>query len=105
MGMIDVQACPVCQDHVRETDVFVCEQTGVGQATSEVEPAGVPQRALLFEVPPGSPRPGRRRGIGVDDLRGRQHRVGVGLPGYRDAELGLGAHHPAHTHAVTLRAD
>ena len=40
----------------------------------------------------------RRAGVGVDDLRGRHHRVGRGLPLHRDAVLDLGAHHAPYAH-------
>ena len=49
-----------------------------------------------------APWPSRRRSVGVDHLRGGDHRVGAGLSGHGDAVLGLGAHHPPYAHAHPL---
>ena len=65
----------------------------------QIEAAGVPERVFFLEVPPGPPRPRRRRRlVGVDDLGRGHHGVGPWLAGHRDPVLGLGAHHPQHAH-------
>ena len=81
-------------------EVLVGELAGVGHLARHVEAAGVAQRRLLLEVPARPAGLDRRRRVGVDDLRGGDHRVGQRLALHRDAVLDLGAHHPAHAHGV-----
>ena len=79
----------------------------LGSATwrRHVEAAGVAQRRLLLEVPARPARLARvARGVGVDDLRGGDHRVGRWAARHRDAVLDLGAHHPPHAHASVAYA-
>ena len=71
-----------------------------------VEPACIPQRGLLLEVPARTTIPGRTCGgieVAVDHLARREHVVGGGLAGHGDAVFGLGAHHPPHGHTGSLR--
>ena len=104
VGVVDVQPGTVGEDDVGEAEVLVGELAGVGELPAEVEAAGVAQRRLLLEVPPGASRLDGGAGVGVDDLRARHHRVGVRLSLHRDAVLDLGAHHPPYGHVASLRA-
>ena len=98
--VVDVEPRAVGEDHVRQPDVLVGELAGVGDVAGQVEAARVPQRALLLEVPAGTPVAARRRlRVGVDDLRRDQHRVRPGVAGHDDPVLGLGPHHPPDGHA------
>ncbi len=101
--VVDVQPCPVGEDHVGQAEVLVGELRGVGDLPRHVEAPGVAQRALLLEVPACPARAHGGVGVGVDDLGGRKHGVGVRLAGHRDAELGLGSHHSLHAHTPSVR--
>ncbi len=103
VGVVDVQPGAVGQDQVGEADVLVGQLARVGDRAAEVEAARVAQRALLLEVPPGASRARAQRGIGVDELRRREHRVGRRRAEHRDAELSLGAHDAPNGHACSLR--
>jgi hypothetical protein len=99
VGVVDVQPAAVGEDDVGQAQVLVGQLGGIRRLTGQVEPAGVPQRVLLLEVPPRPAGPGRgSRLVGVDDLRGGHHRVGAGLAGHGDAVFRLGAHHPKNAH-------
>src|SRR6185312_17417243 len=100
MSVIDVKPGPVGQDDVGQPEILVGELTGVGGLPGQVEPARVPQRVLLLEVPSGPARPrGRGRMVGVYDLGRGDHGVRAWLPGYGNGVLGLDAHHAANGHS------
>ena len=101
--VVDVEAGAVGEDHVGQPEVLVGQLRRVGDLPGQVEAAGVAQRVLLLEVPAGPPGPHGGRGVGVDDLRRGQHRVGQRLPDHGDAVLDLGTHHPPHAHATRVR--
>ena len=67
--VVDVEPGAVGEDDVGQAEVLVGELAGVGDLAGHVEPAGVAQRRLLLEVPPGPAGLQRARGVGVDDLR------------------------------------
>ena len=98
--VVDVEPGPVGEDDVGQAHVLVGELRGIGDAARHVETPGVAQRRLLLEVPARAARLDRGRGVGVDHLRRRHHRVGHGLTDHRDAVLDLGAHHPADAHVT-----
>ena len=59
--VVDVEPGAVGEDDVGQAEVLVGELGGVGDLAGHVEAAGVAQRRLLLEVPPGPPGPQRRR--------------------------------------------
>ena len=59
MRVVDVQPGAVGEDDVGQPEVLVGQLAGVGDLAGHVEPAGVAQRRLLLEVPPGTPGPQR----------------------------------------------
>ena len=61
MRVVDVEPGAVGQDDVGQPEVLVGQLGGVGDLAGQVEAAGVAQRVLLLEVPPGPARPCRRR--------------------------------------------
>ena len=60
--VVDVEPSPVGEDDVGQADLLVGELARVCKIAAEVEAAGVAQRVLLVEVPPGPPTLARRRG-------------------------------------------
>ena len=81
MRMIDVEPRAVGEDDIGESDLFVGELARVGALSRQLEPAGVAQRALLLEVPPGPPRSRRRRGVCVTTCDDVSIEFAAGLPG------------------------
>ena len=85
---------------------FFEEEVGLevfrAERAAEVEAAGVAQRRLLLEVPPGPAVAGHVRpaAVPVDDLRRQQHRVGTRLARHGHPVLDLRAHHPADRHGL-----
>ena len=101
--VVDVQPAAIGEDDVGQAQVLVGQLRGIRRLTGEVEPACVPERVLLLEVPPGPAGPrGGGRLVGVDDLRRGHHRVGTGLAGHGDAVFRLRAHDAKNAHIVSL---
>ncbi len=102
VGVVDVQARTVGEDHVGQAEVLVGELGRVGHLARHVEAAGVAQRRLLLEVPAGAAGLERGAGVGVDQSCARHHRVRVRVSLHRDAELGLGPHDSPHAHGASV---
>ena len=100
MRVIDVQASAVGQDHVGKPEILIRQGAGIGHAARPLPPAHVAQWRLLLEIPAGTARWDRGGGVGVHDLGGREHRIGVGLAEHRYAVLDLGPHDPAYAHGT-----
>ncbi len=90
VGMVDVQPGPVGQHDVDHPGVHLRRPHAV-----ESEAAGVAAGGFLFERPL-HPHPGAA--VGVDDQRGRQRRIEVGLVADDDAVLRLGAENLVYRH-------
>ena len=103
VGVVDVQAGAVGEDDVGQPEVLVGELRRVGGIAAQVEPAGVAQRVLLLEVPARPTGESVGRGVGVDHVGRRHHRVGVRLPLDGDAVLDLAALNAANSHTESLR--
>ena len=59
MGVVDVEPGAVGEDDVGQAEVLVGELGRVRDLAGHVEAAGVAQRGLLLEVPPGPAGPQR----------------------------------------------
>src|SRR6266540_3890068 len=102
-GVVDVEPRAVGEDHVGQPGVVLGVEVLRAERRAQVEAAGVPQRRLLLEVPPGAPGPRvRLAAVGVHDLRGEQHLVRPRLARHRDAVLHLGAHHAPYRHDTSV---
>ena len=95
MGVIDVVASSVGEDHVREPEILVGDLPG-GRG---LEPAGVTQRRFVLVVPADPPQ---AAGVGRDQQRRRKHRVEVRLADRGDAVLRLGSDDLRDGHGPTL---